>query len=184
MNNGLNWSTLSSSTVYTCPGFEVIQDQVLLPDQSKTNFDHIVVPHSVAILPFISSEELIVIHEWKQSVGHLSYGVPSGTVESKDTTLFSAAKRELIEETGYTTDKITPLTTIKFSSGFSNNTVSYFIAEMCSKSSDQHLDPDEFIETSILNIRSLYQSILDGKISDGKLITGVLFYLATRKGGF
>ncbi len=53
---GLRWETLDRETAYTCEGFDVINDDVRLPDGTRTEYDHVTEPSSVVVLPLVAPD--------------------------------------------------------------------------------------------------------------------------------
>jgi ADP-ribose pyrophosphatase len=52
----LAWQTLASAVAYECPGFEVVHDDVRLPDGTDTDFDYLTEPPAVVVLPFVAPD--------------------------------------------------------------------------------------------------------------------------------
>lgn len=108
---------------------------------------------SVTILPLIGDK--IVLNKEEQPGKEPFTTLPGGRIEDGESPL-EAAKRELAEETGYTSDSWTSwfskdaYTMAKFEW---NNY--YFIAKNCSKSQDQKLDPGEKIESVLMPLEEL-----------------------------
>ncbi len=48
----LAWETLESRVAYSCPGFDIVNESVQLPDGTETEFDYLSEPPSVCVLPF------------------------------------------------------------------------------------------------------------------------------------
>lgn len=65
-------------------------------------------PASVMIIPIRSDGTWLVTREYRHSIHHSVYSFPGGLVDEGEMPL-QAAKRELLEETGYTSDHFTLL---------------------------------------------------------------------------
>ena len=70
--------------------------------------------------------------------------MPAGYIEDGEEGI-DAAKRELEEETGYTTNHIIQLDSYYPSLGIAGERIDLFLALDCVKTSEQHLDADEFL---------------------------------------
>lgn len=173
---GLEWKTVDTDVAYSCSGFDVVSQHVELPDGTETEFDYLSEPPAVVILPFTETEDVVVIDEWRQAVRRVNRGIPAGTVEQTDDDLTEAARRELREETGYEAGTIEPLLTVEPTNGFADSVHHYFVARDCSPSRDQQLDGDESIDVSKTSIQALRQSVLDGEIRDGRLVTALSYW--------
>ena len=100
-DDSLAWETLDAEVVYSCPGFDVVNEDVRMTDGAEAEFDYVSEPESVVVLPFTRDGDVVVIEEWRQAVSRVSRGLPVGGVEFDDEHLAAAARRELAEETGY-----------------------------------------------------------------------------------
>ena len=92
-------------------------------------------------------------------------GLPAGYIEENEDASV-AAKRELLEETGYEADTLIPLGAFYQDQGCSGAYNHYFLALNCRKVCDQHLDKDEFIEYILVDI-DLLDELIDNNIING-----------------
>lgn len=79
---------------------------------------------------------------------------PSGYIEENET-IEEAANRELKEETGYSSDKITILDNYYSTPGIENSIVHIALLENCKKISSQELGEDEYINYGIFTYKEL-----------------------------
>ncbi|WP_435333876.1 NUDIX hydrolase [Haloarchaeobius sp. TZWWS8] len=172
----LAWETTDSWVGYECPGFDVVHDEVTLPDGTETDFDYVDEPHAVVVLPFTTGGDVVVIEEWRQAVGHVNRGLPAGTVEPEDDDLALAAKRELTEETGYVADRVEHLTTIEPANGIANSVHHHFVAYGCEDADEQDLDFNESIRVDVAEYDDLLADVQSGDIRDGRAVTGLMYY--------
>ncbi len=171
----LSWKTLESASVYTCDGFDIVNEQVELPDGTAAEFDYLVDDASVVILPFTPEGEVVLVEEWRHAVKRRNRGLPAGGLEG-DETPEEAVHRELREETGYETDEIQHLTTVEPANGFSDAVFHYFAAYNCERSGSQNLDVDESIEVTRASFAELLSAVENGELRDGRSAHGVVYY--------
>jgi len=172
----LAWETLAAGVDYTCPGFDVVRDEVRLPDGTETEFHYVSEPASVVVLPFTPDEELVVIEEWRQAVDRVNYGLPAGGLEATDTDPLAAARRELTEETGYEADTVEHLTTYEPSNGLFDSVFHYLVARGCTPTGDRETDHDESIRVDTTTFEALRDRTAAGDLRDGRSALGVLQY--------
>ncbi len=195
----LAWETLDSETAYTCPGFDVVHDEVRLPDGTEADYDYVSEPHAVVVLPFAAADggdasdesnedaaadaptntdgrRVVVIEEWRQAVGRVNRGLPAGGVEAGDDDLATAARRELAEETGYEADAVSHLVTVEPANGIADSVHHYYVAEGCTPTAAQDLDHDESIRVAETSYEALRAAVLAGEIRDGRAVLGVCYY--------
>jgi ADP-ribose pyrophosphatase len=84
------------------------------------------------------------------------------------------ARRELLEETGLTAERMIPLTAIYTTPGFSDERIHLFMATGL-RAGDTTLDADEFVEPVTLPLSEALERIRDGGITDAKTICTLLF---------
>lgn len=171
----LSWETLESNVAYTCDGFDIVTEQVRLPDGAEAEFDYLSENESVVILPFTSDGRVVVIEEWRHAVRRRNRGLPAGTLEP-DEAPEQAVHRELLEETGYEAASIEHLTTAEPANGFSDALFHYFVAEDCELTGDQQLDVDESIDVDTTTFDDLLAAVRDGELRDGRSALGILHY--------
>lgn len=118
----------------------------------------------------------LCVRQFRQGIGEVTTEFPAGGIERKDGREYgsgrgsdlsedalAAAKRELLEETGYVSDHWKHLLTIPSNATLADNYAYIFLAENCRKSGEQKLD-----ETEFLNVRTYTPEEIEELISRGK----------------
>ena len=178
-DSSLAWEVLERETAYSCPGFDIVHEEVRLPTGTETDFDYLTEPPSVVILPFTSDDELVLVHEWRQAVDRVNRGLPAGSADPDDDTLEKTAARELEEETGYVAGDLEKLIAVEPANGLAAIEHHYFLATDCTPTGTQSLDFDETNHVETARYETLLSEVLAGEIRDGRTVLGVLFYHAT-----
>jgi len=176
----LAWETRASATDYSCPGFDVVRDDVRLPDGTETEFHYASEPPSVVVLPFTPAGDVVVIEEWRQAVDRVNYGLPAGGLEDEDTDPVAAARRELTEETGYEAGPIEQLATYEPANGLFDSVFHYVLARDCEPTGEQDLDHNESIRVDTTTVSDLRNRALSGALRDGRSALGILQYALQR----
>ena len=117
--------------------------------------------------------------QYRHAAGQYLWELPAGKIDGDEARL-AAAKRELIEETGYRAKKWTPLVRYFASPGFLGEWMQIFLAEGLTLG-DAKPEDDERIELYLISLSEVLRLIDDGVILDGKTLVGVQFYARTRK---
>lgn len=174
--DALDWRTLDSEIDYTCPGFDVVRDDVRLPDGTETDFHYVSEPPSVVVLPFTDDGDVVVIREWRQAVGRVNYGLPAGGLEAEDVDLDAAARRELREETGYEADSTELMVTYEPSNGLFDSVFHYVVARGCTPTGERDLDHNESIAVETTSLERLKGRAVNGDLRDGRSALAILQY--------
>lgn len=172
----LAWTAESSHVAYDCPGFEVVHDEVRLPDGTHTDYDYLSEPPAVVVLPFTPDGDVVAIEEWRHAVDRVNLGLPAGSVEPDDDDLTVAAGRELREETGYEAGSVERLTTVEPSNGIGNSVHHHFLAHDCEPTAEQELDHDETIRVDTVPYDALLDAARDGDLRDGRAVTALCYH--------
>ena len=105
------------------------------------------------------------------------YGSRGGSLASEDA--LEAAKRELLEETGYASDDWTHLLTVPSNATISDNYAHIYMAKNCRKAGEQNLD-----ETEFLNVKKYSSTEIEEMINKGQFQQAVhiMAWLMAQKG--
>jgi len=172
----LAWETLGAQTVYSCEGFDVVNEDVKFPNDVVAAYDSVFEGESVVVLPFTESGEVVVIDEWRQPVRRVNRGLPAGGLEPEDDDPADAVARELEEETGYEPGTIEHLTSVEPANGIADMVFHYFVARDCTPSGNQNLDYNEDIRVDTTTFDALVDAARDDELRDGRTVLGVLYY--------
>lgn len=148
-----------------------IEDQKDGKVYTRQIVDH---PGAVIILPLTHDDKIIMIRNKREGVLQTLWELPAGTLEKGEEPLFTA-KRELEEETGYTSQDVRFLFQFFSTPGFCNEILYAYIAKDLTFAG-QHLDPTESIEVYTLSLDEALDKIQRGIICDAKTICLLLYY--------
>src|SRR5882724_4866402 len=178
---------ISSKLAYKGKVFSVFTDKVEEHGGGINVRDVIRHNGSVVILAVDESKnpndpEIIFERQYRHAAGQFLIELPAGRVEPTEATL-AAAKRELIEETGYRAKRWTLLTKYFASPGFLGEWMQIYLARDIREGAATP-EPDENIEVFRLPLSEALALIAANKIHDGKTLIGLMLYDARlRKDG-
>jgi ADP-ribose pyrophosphatase len=175
--------TLSSRTVFQGKVFWVTRDEVVEPGGVHGTREIIRHNGSVVILAVDTKTNpadpgILLIRQYRHAAGKLLLELPAGRIEPGEK-LLPAAKRELIEETGYRAKRWSKLTSYYASPGFLTEAMNILLAEDLTLGIATPED-DEKIELHMTPLSEVLRLIHAGKIQDGKTLIGVLLYASRR----
>jgi ADP-ribose pyrophosphatase len=165
---------LKSQTLYEGKVFRLQRDTVIEPGGVQADRDIIVHPGSVVVMPVFNDGRILLIRQYRHSVGEFLWELVAGRKEPKETPA-AAARRELIEETGYRAKRLRKLMRVVPTPGFVNEWMWIFAAEGLTAGAAQPED-DEQIMPRIFTLKEAMKLIERGTLRDAKSICGILYY--------
>ena len=169
----LKESTISSKKVYEGSFLDVRKDIVNLPDGNTSTREWINHPGAACIIPVLSDGRLALIKQYRYPVKSIMIELPAGKLDPGEDPE-ECAVRELEEEIGYSTGKLTFVSKIHPAIGFANEEMWIFLAENLIKS-QKNTDLDEFVELIPTSIKDSVKMVWNGTITDVKTIIGILW---------
>ncbi|MBO5551708.1 MAG: NUDIX hydrolase [Lachnospiraceae bacterium] len=168
---------LSRDVVDTNVIFQYCKDQVELPDGKIEEYIACVHKGASAVVPVLPDGRILMVKQYRYAIDRVTLEIPAGGRDGTEEPFERAARRELEEETGYTTDKeLTHLITIATAIAYCNEIIEVYVARDLRRTK-QHLDPDEFIEIGAYTTDELSAMIYDGRIQDSKTIASLMAYI-------
>ena len=167
---------VSSRAVYRGPVFWVSTDHVIEPGGIKVRRDLIHHSGSVVVLAVDDSRpepRVLLERQYRHAAQDYLWELPAGRIDPGEQEL-QAAKRELIEETGYRADHWRRILKFYASPGFIAETMAVYMATGLHAGEAQPED-DEVIYKRLLPLSAVVRMILKGTIRDGKTISSVLW---------
>src|SRR5882724_11337189 len=119
---------LKSKVLYTGKVFRLQRDTVIEPGGVRAERDIIVHPGSVVVLPIFEDGRVLLIRQYRHSIGEFLWELVAGRKEPNETPAV-AARRELLEETGYRAKRIRKLLRVIPTPGFVKEWMWIYAAE-------------------------------------------------------
>jgi ADP-ribose pyrophosphatase len=175
-NNSSKGRTLSSRTVYRGPVFSVTTDQVQEPGGIRVRRDLIHHSGSVVVLAVEDSKatpRVLLERQYRHAANDYLWELPAGRIDPGEQQL-PAAKRELLEETGYTALNWRRILKFYASPGFVAETMSVYLATGLRAGKAQP-EEDEVIYKRLVPLPSAIRMVMKGTIRDAKTISSILW---------
>ncbi len=163
---------LSRRSIHAGRIVRLFLERVLLPNGAQTDLEVIEHPGASAVLPFINTDEVVLIRQHRHCAGGSILEVPAGTLQSGESPE-ACAFREIEEETGYRAGRLEPLGWIWTTPGFTTEKIFLFAAHDLT-AGRAGLDADEVISPERMTFRDAIERAARGEITDAKTIA-ILF---------
>jgi ADP-ribose pyrophosphatase len=175
---------LSSKIVFKGKVFSIYRDEVIEPTGVENIREVIRHNGSVVILAVDESKnprdpEVILERQYRHAAGQFLLELPAGRVEPGEATL-AAAKREMIEETGYRAKRWTLLTKYFASPGFLGEWMQIYLARDI-RDGEAQPEADEQIEVIRMRLSEALSLASANKIHDGKTLIALMLYDRLRR---
>ena len=144
----------------------VHKDKVQLPDGAVIDdFYTVTIPDAAMVCALTPDGQVLLKSEFRYSIGSDVIECPAGMFEEDETDPLVVAKRELLEETGYTADSWLYLGPTLESTSKLTNRMHLFVATGARKVSAQHLDENEHLELLTVPLSAAVDMVMDGRIN-------------------
>ncbi|MEO1767523.1 NUDIX hydrolase [Thiobacter aerophilum] len=153
---------------------QVHRDQVRLPDGRPSVREYIRHPGAVVILALDDHGNLLLERQFRYPLGREFIELPAGKIDPGETPA-ACARRELLEETGYTAREWCYVTTVYPCIGYADERLVYFLARGLIYQGHRR-EGDEFLEVFTLPVATAISWVQEGRICEAKTVAG-LFWL-------
>ncbi len=119
--------------------------QVELPNGRVTGRDLVRHPGAAAVVALTETGKIVLVRQYRTAIDRVTVEIPAGKLDPGEDPL-DCAKRELLEETGFSAGRIQYLTTIATTPGFCDEVIHIYMATGLTFSG-ANPDDDEFVET-------------------------------------
>jgi 8-oxo-dGTP pyrophosphatase MutT (NUDIX family) len=164
----------SRTTLHRGRVFNLIRENVTLDNGVTADMEFVEHPGATAIIPMLNESRVLLLKQYRHSLRKYIWEIPAGTLDPQESVI-NCAKRELIEETGYSADQWQKLAEITPVPGYSDERIHIYLATEL-QPAEQNLDKDEIINVHEFDFREAIEMIKTGQIQDAKSIAGL--YLA------
>lgn len=137
-------------------------------------------PYAVIILPIMSNGTLVLTEEYRHPTKTFVLGCPAGYINPNENPI-DAAKRELLEETGYEAESYEVIGQAYPYTGFTGQKNYFVLAKGAVYSQEPQLEQSEIIRTKLITVESLTQLIAKGCELDSTVGTALFFFLLQGK---
>lgn len=156
----------------TTPIFKITSSK---PYEDSYKFYRMECPEWVNVIA-ITSGEIILVKQHRYGIDEETFELPAGAVEDKDANPLEAARRELLEETGYGNGQWISLGWVHPNPAIQNNRCHIFLVKNAEKIADINNDLHENTKPIFLPPSTVEEWISNGKITHSLAISAYYLY--------
>ena len=130
---------------------------------------------AACVLPVLPDGRILMVHQYRNALERDTIEVPAGARDDVNEDTAVCAARELEEETGYRSENLSFLLSLRTTVAFCDEQVDVYLAEDLVPG-EQHLDDAEDIRVEAFELEHLLEMIYQGIIQDAKTVAAILAY--------
>lgn len=160
---------------YTGTVVEVYKDYMEFADGKTAEWDYIHHNGAAAVVPVLDDGRILMVTQYRNALERDTLEIPAGKLDEPGEPGIECSKRELEEETGYRSDNLEWLLTLRTTVAFCNERIEIYVAKDL-KPSKQNLDEGEYVTVKAYTLEELKKKIYTGEMEDSKTIAAILAY--------
>jgi 8-oxo-dGTP pyrophosphatase MutT (NUDIX family) len=169
------WRRLESETVYECRVFSLRRDRSRSP-RTGDEHDFFVLDACdwVNIVPVTADDEVVLVRQYRHGIGDFTLEIPGGMIDADDPSPLEAARREMVEETGFDSDDVVSLGHIYPNPAIQGNRCHTFLARNVVQRHEPSFDSTEEAEVVVVPLGAVPDLVRAGRIAHALVV--VAFY--------
>lgn len=178
MAHSYDWRVEASEQVVRDKWLDLRSDHCVMPDGTVVApyyvLDYLDWANVVALTP---EDELVMIRQYRHGIGRSILEIPCGRLDSKDDIPLKAARRELLEETGYACDDLRQTGTMWANASSHTNCGHTFVGTSARRVAEQQLDASEQIEVVLMPLAEVFAALDSGEVFPTSMHATLFFAL-------
>lgn len=178
-NKKLQWTENTRKILNKCRIFDLYQVEKISPDGNGGSFFLLDSPDWITVIPVITDKNgidcFLMVEQYRHGSDEVTLEFPAGMVD-EDELPHNAAKRELLEETGYSSEELIEIGAVSPNPAFMNNISYTFVARDLNFMGEQNLDKDEFIHFHLIPCTEVLEKMGTGGYSNGVMMMALAYY--------
>jgi len=169
------WNCVSTEQIADCRVFRVRRDHCIRNGNGETSDFYVIEsPDWVNVIPVTGEGDVVMIEQFRQGTREVTLELPGGMIDEGEEPE-AAARRELLEETGYTSTDWVLIGASRPNPALQSNTMYHYLARNCKKTSEISLDENESILTKIVAETEVQRLVACGVITHSLVVAAFLY---------
>ena len=183
------WPVVSSAEIYHGAIIDVRNDTIRSPDGNTAEREVVRHPGAVGVVAIDESNRVLMIRQYRHAVGRLLWELPAGLRDVAGEPLLRAARRELLEETGYRAARWQVLVDYFSSPGIITERLRVFLArglELVPEADRDFVPVNEEAHLLVdwVPLEHAVSLIFAGELHNGVAVAGILAARVASEDGF
>lgn len=171
------WEILKDKKVYDTPIFSLYKKEMVPPREKYPAYFYVLnAPEWINVIALTEDKQVVLVEQYRHGIDEATLEIPGGMVDPGETPA-DAAKRELLEETGYSSESWHSLGTTSSNPAILSNFTHLYLAEDCIKTSPQQTEGHEDILMHIMPLKDFLSLACDGTIHHSIVLAAVAKFL-------
>lgn len=176
------WEKVESEVQGDYTVFRVRRDQCRSPLTGRTHPFYVIESNDwVNVIPITPEGRLVCVEQYRHGTDEVTLEVPGGVIDAEDASPAAAARREMVEETGYDTGVLVSLGAVAPNPAIQNNRCHSFLALDARPCRPQHLDATEHLVVRLVDPAEVPALVAAGRISHALVVVAFYLYDQYRK---
>lgn len=173
----LEFERKSRREVLQTPVFRLHEETSVHPGTGAEGLYYVLdAPNWVNIIAVTESGELVMVRQWRHGTAAVELEIPAGALEPGEDPV-AAARRELLEETGYVPRRARLLGEARPNSAIQSNHCFTVLCEGCELIGETAFDAGEQITHELMPVAALRDRVRDGTLRSGMMLVAILWWL-------
>jgi len=170
------WTRAKTKEIADCRVFKVRMDFCRREsDAAEYNFFVVESPDWVNIIALTENNAVVLIEQFRHGTQEIVLEIPGGMVD-EDEQAETTARRELLEETGYSSDEFIFLGKSRPNPAIQTNWIYHYLALNCEKTEETAFDEHESVVTKLVSLAEIENLVQSGEITHSLAISS-FYYL-------
>lgn len=175
-----NFKVLKSNILYRGKVFDLKVDEIQYNSTgNRGSRETALHPGGAVVVALTPDNKIPLVKQYRFAFDETVIELPAGKLEDAENPR-KCAIRELAEETGYKAEKFTEIGQIYTTPGFCDEVLHVYLAENLTAGEPSREEGEEDMQVVEFTLDEIKEKIREGKIVDGKTISGIMMYLNKR----
>ena len=176
------WPIIGSTKNFNTGLFSITTNRCRSPRTCQEHDFYVIdFPNWVQVIPITPDDQTVMVRQYRHGCGRIFLELPGGLIDKNDRSPDQAAKRELLEETGYRAKNLILLTRIYPQPAVLSNMGLTYMAREVKKVAEPNLDAAEDIEVCLVKLQKIPEMIRSGEINHGQTVMALSVYFLLNK---